>query len=77
MVLPVSAPLPEPGIGLAHHSTLLLDRGTLVADGPPDAVLTQDRLRAVYGITSRIDFATTPPLVAPLDRWTGTPDHGE
>jgi iron complex transport system ATP-binding protein len=56
---------------------LLLDRGTLVADGTPDAVLTQDRLRAVYGITSRIDFATTPPLVAPLDRWTGTPDHGE
>ena len=47
---------------------LLLDRGTLVADGPPDDVLTQDRLRAVYGITSRIDLAATPPLVAPLDR---------
>lgn len=47
---------------------LLLDRGTLVADGTPDAVLTQDRLRAVYGITSRIDLAAMPPLVAPLDR---------
>ena len=56
---------------------LLLDRGTLVADGSPDTVLTQDRLRAVYGITSRIDLAATPPLVAPLNRWTGTPDHGE
>ena len=56
---------------------LLLDRGTLVADGTPEEVLTQDRLRAVYGITSRIDLAATPPLVAPLDRWTGTPDHGE
>ena len=56
---------------------LLLDRGTLVADGTPDAVLTQDRLRAVYGITSRIDLAATPPLVAPLDRWTADPDHGE
>ncbi len=47
---------------------LLLDRGTLVANGTPDAVLTQDRLRAVYGITSRIDLNATPPLVAPLDR---------
>ena len=56
---------------------LLLDRGTLIADGAPDAVLTQDRLRAVYGITSRIDLAATPPLVAPLDRWTVAPDHGE
>ncbi|MEQ6334444.1 ABC transporter ATP-binding protein [Sphingobium sp. MK2] len=56
---------------------LLLDRGRLVADGTPDAVLTQDRLRAVYGITSRIDLAATPPLVAPLDRWTASADHGE
>ncbi|MDR7155974.1 iron complex transport system ATP-binding protein [Sphingobium xenophagum] len=56
---------------------LLLDRGTLVADGAPDAVLTQDRLRAVYGITSRIDLTATPPLVAPLDRWTAASDHGE
>ena len=47
---------------------LLLDRGRLVADGTPGEVLTQDRLRAVYGITSRIDLAATPPLVAPLDR---------
>ena len=33
---------------------ILLDRGRLVADGPPEAVLTPARLAAVYGITAYI-----------------------
>jgi iron complex transport system ATP-binding protein len=34
---------------------LLLDAGRLIDDGPPDAVLTQQSLRAVYGIDARIE----------------------
>jgi iron complex transport system ATP-binding protein len=33
---------------------LLLDRGRLVAEGPPDAVLSPERLAAVYGIIAHI-----------------------
>lgn len=33
---------------------VLLDRGRIVADGPPDAVLTPQRLAAVYGIEGEL-----------------------
>ena len=33
---------------------VLLSRGELIADGPPDEVLTTDRLREVYGVDAHI-----------------------
>jgi iron complex transport system ATP-binding protein len=40
-------------VTLARHffpRLLLMDGGRVVADGPPDAVLTADRIREVFGI---------------------------
>ncbi|CAN5454984.1 ABC transporter ATP-binding protein [soil metagenome] len=47
---------------------LLLDKGHVVADGPPLAVLTTERLHAVYGIRARIDDMAGAPVVVPLGR---------
>ncbi len=44
-------------VGLARHffpRLLLLDRGRLLADGPPGRVLTADHIRSVYGVDPRI-----------------------
>lgn len=45
---------------------LLLHQGRLVADGPPAAVLTEERLAEVYGISAWIGSAGPVPLVVPL-----------
>jgi iron complex transport system ATP-binding protein len=40
-------------LGLAAHffpRLVLLDHGEVVADGTPDAVLTPDRIRDVFGV---------------------------
>lgn len=47
---------------------VLLDQGRIVADGPPDAVLTVERLRAVYGIDAYITHAAGGLIVEPLSR---------
>jgi iron complex transport system ATP-binding protein len=44
-------------VRLAAHffpRLLLLDAGRMVADGPPDAVLTAEQIRAVYGVDPRL-----------------------
>ncbi|PEQ13667.1 ABC transporter [Novosphingobium sp. PC22D] len=47
---------------------LLVDRGEIVADGSPLAVLTPDRLEAVYGIRARIEPMGDGVLIVPLER---------
>jgi iron complex transport system ATP-binding protein len=47
---------------------LLVNGGELVADGTPQEVLTAERLRAVYGVTSHVDMAGPLPFVIPLER---------
>ena len=47
---------------------LLMDAGRVVAEGKPAEVLTDERLRAVYGISALVDLAGETPLVVPLRR---------
>jgi iron complex transport system ATP-binding protein len=47
---------------------VLLDRGRLVADGAPEAVLTDARLAEVYGISAWRGAADGRPLLVPLAR---------
>jgi len=46
---------------------ILLDKGVIVADGPPNAVLTPERLRAVYAVEAHLGEAAGKPIVVPLD----------
>lgn len=47
---------------------LLLDRGRIVADGAPAAVLDEQRLAVVYGIRAAIHLTGPKPLIVPLSR---------
>ncbi len=47
---------------------LLMDAGTLVADGPPGDVLTPARLAAVFGVEAWFGTSDGAPLVVPLRR---------
>lgn len=47
---------------------MLLCEGRLVADGPPDAVLTDEALEQVYGIAAWRGSAEGTPLLVPLRR---------
>jgi iron complex transport system ATP-binding protein len=47
---------------------LLIDRGTVVADGPPAEVLTPANLRAVYGIDAWVDTGGAWPSITTLGR---------
>jgi iron complex transport system ATP-binding protein len=44
---------------------LLMHQGRLVAEGPPEAVLTAERLAAVYGITAHLGRDEHGPLILP------------
>ena len=50
---------------------LLIDRGRLVADGAPEAVLTAERLAEVYGIHALVDTGGPVPSIIPVDRIEG------
>jgi iron complex transport system ATP-binding protein len=45
---------------------LLIDGGRLVADGAPRAVLTGERIGAVYGVSAFIGEVAGEPLIVPL-----------
>lgn len=47
---------------------VMLDRGRVVADGPPEAVLTAARLREVYGVESFIAREAGALVIQPLSR---------
>lgn len=46
---------------------VLLDQGVIIADGPPRAVLTVQRLRSVYGVETYLGEAAGGLVVQPLD----------
>ncbi|MEM9782205.1 MAG: ABC transporter ATP-binding protein [Pseudomonadota bacterium] len=47
---------------------VMLDAGRIVADGPPERVLTAERLGAIYGIVAHLDRVAGQPIVQPLAR---------
>lgn len=51
---------------------ILLDKGAIVADGPPAEVLTRERMRSVYGVETYLGEADGGLLVVPLDMAAGT-----
>lgn len=55
---------------------ILIEEGTVAADGAPQAVLTADRLRAVYKIETYLGEAVGRPIVQPLDLVAAKPDPG-
>lgn len=46
---------------------LLLEQGRIVADGAPEAVLTAETLRRIYGVTGYFSASDGHPVVLPLD----------
>lgn len=51
---------------------ILLDKGAIVADGPPADVLTRERMRSVYGVEAYLGEAEGGLLVVPLDMAAAT-----
>lgn len=56
---------------------ILIDRGAIVADGPPEAVLSAERLRQVYGVEAYFGRAAGKMIVQPLDVTAGDPGEQE
>jgi iron complex transport system ATP-binding protein len=54
------------------HRALLMHRGTVFADGPPEAVLTEDSIRTVYGVDVLRMQAGAGAMYFPLSATSGT-----
>lgn len=64
----VLASLHDLGLAARHCSRLImLDGGRIVADGPPDAVLTPAILARVFGITAQLTHGPQGLMFQPLD----------
>lgn len=64
----VIASLHDLGLAARWCSRLiLLDRGRLIADGPPDTVLTAESLGNVYGVEAYFGTAAGRTVIQPLD----------
>jgi putative ABC transport system ATP-binding protein len=59
-------------------TVVLLHQGTVRAEGPPEAVLTEDNLSEAYGLRIEVspDPATGRPTTRPVGRHTGRPRLG-
>jgi iron complex transport system ATP-binding protein len=53
------------------HRLVVLDRGQVLAEGPPERVLTAERLAEVYGITAHMDRHADHLIVLPTGRTVG------
>lgn len=65
-------------LGLAARSCtrlILLDRGRVVADGPPEAVVTADNLESVYGVEAYFGEVDGRMVVLPLGLSTPNQKH--
>lgn len=64
----VVASMHDLGLAVRWCSRLILiDRGTIVADGPPDVVLSPERLRQVYHVEAYFGESAGKMIVQPLD----------
>ena len=55
---PVVMTVHDLGLAATHADrVVLVDRGRVLAEGSPDAVLTAERIRSVYGVEATIDAA--------------------
>ncbi len=64
----VIASLHDLGLAARHCSRLiLLDRGRIVAEGPPAEVLTPDHIGRVFGISAHFADTAQGPVFQPLD----------
>jgi iron complex transport system ATP-binding protein len=64
----VLASLHDLGLAARHcHRLVLMQTGRIVADGPPEAVLTTDNLARVFGITAHFSAGPHGPVFQPLE----------
>lgn len=70
----VVASLHDLGLAARWCSRLVLvDRGSIVADGPPPAVLSPERVRQVYGVEAYFGEAAGKIILQPFDITAGKP----
>jgi iron complex transport system ATP-binding protein len=50
------------------HRIVLMEAGRIVADGPPEAVLSPERLAATYGVTAHVARDAHGPIIVPTGR---------